>query len=86
MFKKHDFRATAHIALNKCEPKKGDIVLVSGAAGAVGHVVGQLAKLKVSFLKFFTNVVIFLAHLDITINVNYFLNHYRTIMVHKNNI
>lgn len=38
--------ATAYIGLNKCEPKKGDIVLVSGAAGAVGHVVGQLAKIQ----------------------------------------
>lgn len=31
--------------LEVCEPKKGDTVLVSGAAGAVGSVVGQLAKI-----------------------------------------
>ncbi len=31
--------------LEVCEPKKGDTVLVSGAAGAVGSLVGQLAKL-----------------------------------------
>ena len=42
-------RATAHVALNKCEPKRGEIVVVSGAAGAVGSVVGQLAKIKVYF-------------------------------------
>jgi len=28
-----------------CEPKKGETVLVSGAAGAVGSLVGQLAKI-----------------------------------------
>ena len=31
--------------LEVCEPKEGDTVLVSGAAGAVGSLVGQLAKL-----------------------------------------
>ncbi len=31
--------------LEVCEPKKGDTVLVSGAAGAVGSLVGQLAKI-----------------------------------------
>jgi hypothetical protein len=31
--------------LEVCEPKKGETVLVSGAAGAVGSLVGQLAKL-----------------------------------------
>lgn len=29
-----------------CEPEKGDTVLVTGAAGAVGSIVGQLAKIK----------------------------------------
>ncbi|XP_048252650.1 prostaglandin reductase 1-like isoform X2 [Haliotis rufescens] len=32
--------------LEVCEPKAGDTVLVSGAAGAVGSVVGQIAKIK----------------------------------------
>jgi len=32
--------------LGVCEPKEGDVVVVSAAAGAVGSVVGQLAKLK----------------------------------------
>ncbi|BFZ08409.1 hypothetical protein BsWGS_11448 [Bradybaena similaris] len=32
--------------LEKCHPKRGDVVLVSAAAGAVGNVVGQIAKLK----------------------------------------
>ncbi len=31
--------------LEVCEPKRGDTVLVSGAAGAVGSLVGQLAKI-----------------------------------------
>lgn len=29
-----------------CEPKDGDVVLVTGAAGAVGSLVGQIAKIK----------------------------------------
>jgi NADPH-dependent curcumin reductase CurA len=32
--------------LEVCKPKAGDVVLVSGAAGAVGSLVGQLAKIK----------------------------------------
>ncbi|MFP6597030.1 MAG: NADP-dependent oxidoreductase [Candidatus Hydrogenedentota bacterium] len=32
--------------LDLCEPKEGDQVFVSGAAGAVGEIVGQLAKIK----------------------------------------
>jgi NADPH:quinone reductase len=32
--------------LDLCQPKEGDQVFVSGAAGAVGEIVGQLAKLK----------------------------------------
>jgi NADPH-dependent curcumin reductase CurA len=43
-------RATAHIGFKMCEPKSGEIVVVSGAAGAVGNVVGQLAKIKVRIL------------------------------------
>ena len=31
-----------------CEPKAGETVMVSGAAGAVGTVVGQIAKILVS--------------------------------------
>ncbi|CAF0953438.1 unnamed protein product [Didymodactylos carnosus] len=38
---------TAYFGLNrKLEPKSGDVCLVNGAAGAVGSIVGQLAKLK----------------------------------------
>lgn len=37
---------TAYFGLFEvCEPKPGDTVLVSGAAGAVGSIVGQLAKI-----------------------------------------
>jgi NADPH-dependent curcumin reductase CurA len=32
--------------LRACEPKGGDVVLVTGAAGAVGSLVGQIAKIK----------------------------------------
>jgi len=32
--------------LDICRPKSGDTVVVSGAAGAVGSIVGQLAKIK----------------------------------------
>jgi len=32
--------------LEVCEPKPGDTVLVTGAAGAVGSLVGQIAKIK----------------------------------------
>lgn len=38
---------TAYFGLFEvCEPKPGDTVLVSGAAGAVGSIVGQLAKIR----------------------------------------
>jgi NADPH-dependent curcumin reductase CurA len=37
---------TAWVGLNLAEAKAGDIVFVSGAAGAVGSVAGQLAKLR----------------------------------------
>ena len=37
---------TAWAGLNSLEVKAGDILLVSGAAGAVGGMVGQLAKLR----------------------------------------
>jgi NADPH-dependent curcumin reductase CurA len=35
------------------EPKAGEVCVVNGAAGAVGSVVGQLAKLKVKIIFFF---------------------------------
>ena len=39
---------TAYFGFLKiCEPKEGETVVVSGAAGAVGSLVGQIAKLKV---------------------------------------
>ena len=33
--------------LELCKPQKGEVVLVNAAAGAVGSLVGQLAKIKV---------------------------------------
>merc|ERR1711973_721575 len=32
--------------LEICQPKPGDVVVISGAAGAVGSLVGQIAKIK----------------------------------------
>lgn len=32
--------------IDVCEPKTGDVVLVTGAAGAVGSLVGQIARIK----------------------------------------
>ena len=37
---------TAWFGLNWVEVKAGDVILISGAAGAVGSVAGQLAKLR----------------------------------------
>ena len=34
--------------LEICSPKEGEVVVVSGAAGAVGSLVGQIAKIKVN--------------------------------------
>ena len=52
-------RMTAYFGLRLCEPKKGDICVVNGAAGAVGSIVGQLAKLKV-FGLFFISIIAFI--------------------------
>lgn len=37
----------AYFGLSILEPKAGEVVLVSTAAGAVGSIVGQIAKIKV---------------------------------------
>jgi NADPH-dependent curcumin reductase CurA len=37
---------TAWVALNLVEVKAGDVIFISGAAGAVGSMAGQLAKLR----------------------------------------
>jgi NADPH-dependent curcumin reductase CurA len=37
---------TAWVGLNLADVKAGDVVFISGAAGAVGNVAGQLAKLR----------------------------------------
>jgi len=37
--------ATAYFGLKQMEPKKGETIIVNGAAGAVGSIVGQLAKI-----------------------------------------
>lgn len=40
-------RNTAYFGLLEiCQPKSGETVVVSGAAGAVGSLVGQIAKIK----------------------------------------
>lgn len=38
------------------EPKQGEILVVNGAAGAVGSIVGQLAKIKAGLL-FLLNLI-----------------------------
>jgi NADPH-dependent curcumin reductase CurA len=43
-------RLTAYFGLRLCDPKAGEVCVVNGAAGAVGSLVGQLAKLKVGSL------------------------------------
>lgn len=41
------FSLTAYFGfLELCQPKEGETVVVSGAAGAVGSIVGQIAKIK----------------------------------------
>lgn len=43
----HIYSNTAYFGfLNICQPKAGDVVVVTGAGGAVGSLVGQIAKLK----------------------------------------
>ncbi|CAF4042958.1 unnamed protein product, partial [Rotaria sordida] len=37
---------TAYFGLRLCEPKAGEVCVVNAAAGAVGSIVGQLAKIK----------------------------------------
>lgn len=57
--------ASAYFGLCKlCEPKSGEIVLVNGAAGAVGSIVGQLAKIR---------VILKISNLDLSAN-KYFFN------------
>jgi len=43
--KMREERAAYFGFLEICKPQPGDVVVVSGAAGAVGNHVGQLAKL-----------------------------------------
>lgn len=38
--------ATSYFGLNLMSPKKSEVLVVNGAAGAVGSIVGQLAKIK----------------------------------------
>ncbi|VDI13944.1 prostaglandin reductase 1 [Mytilus galloprovincialis] len=40
-------RLTAYFGfLEICKPKKGEVVVINGAAGAIGSLVGQIAKIK----------------------------------------
>ena len=44
-------RLTAYFGLlDRGQPEAGETILVSGAAGAVGSVVGQIAKIKVQLI------------------------------------
>lgn len=43
-----NLRLTAYFGfLEICKPKKGEVVVINGAAGAIGSLVGQIAKIKV---------------------------------------
>ena len=43
--------ATAYFGFIKLmEPKEGETIVINGAAGAVGSIVGQLARIKVAAL------------------------------------
>lgn len=42
--------------MDGCEPKEGETVFVSSAAGAVGSMVSQMAKIKVSNGPVHTNI------------------------------
>jgi hypothetical protein len=52
------FSASAYIGLLKiCEPKPGETVYVNSAAGIVGSVVGQIAKIKVTVDGFLIHIL-----------------------------
>lgn len=40
------YRNAAYFGLELCEPKPGETIVVSCAAGGVGNQVGQIAKMK----------------------------------------
>ena len=44
------FRTTAYFGMEVLNPKEGETLLVSGAAGAVGSLVGQIGKIKVTYI------------------------------------
>ncbi len=44
------FRLSALFAFEKIQAKKNDVIVIGGADGAFGSVLGQLAKEKVSLL------------------------------------
>lgn len=47
MFKRYIFSNSAYFGLlDICKPKSGETVAVTGAGGAVGYHVGQIAKIK----------------------------------------
>ena len=46
LFIVHKKSATAYWGLERTNPKPNEIILITTAAGAVGHIVGQLAKAK----------------------------------------
>ena len=43
------FRTTAYFGMELLYPKEGETLLVNGAAGAVGSLVGQIGKIKVKY-------------------------------------
>lgn len=53
--------------LELCQPKEGEVVVVTGAAGAVGSLVGQIAKIKGEPLIFCIVFFIVLHNMEIEI-------------------
>lgn len=58
-------------------PKKGETLFVSGAAGAIGTVVGQIGKILVSHRTYFLHVATLLSSVADTLVALLYLMRYR---------
>jgi len=68
--------ATAYFGLiDICDPQPGEVVLVSAAAGAVGSIVGQIAKLKGCVVIGFAGTEAKIAHLKDDLGFDFAFNY-----------